>query len=514
MIALDVAATTVPALARTGLLKPVAPRAMYRVAKTLRRHGSNPATVLGIAAARWPNRTAVIDDEGAATYGELYTSTESLAATLSDDYGLGPGDAVGVLCRNGRRFLHGVFAASAIGADVVLLNTDFSAHVLAKTIAAHRISVIVCDDEYDETLRAAGATPVGDQRVTRRRPHNHPSHAGRIIVLTSGTTGTPKGVPRSPKVSPILGIAGSILERTRLRAGGRIVIAVPLFHAFGFAIVMLGATLGATLILRRRFDAEAALAQASIQRADAVAVVPIMLRRILDLPEDVRARNPVRSLRVVISGAAPLDPTLARDFMDAFGDILYNGYGSSEVGIGTFAVPADLRAAPGTVGKPVAGAPVRILDTAGRPVAANVVGRIFVGGGMTFDGYTTGGAKAIVANLMSTGDMGYLDHAGRLFIVGREDDMIISGGENVYPQAVENALARHPDVADNAVVGVPDEQYGQRLAAFVVLRGGNVDTLRTYLKANVSRFEQPRDIHVVSEIPRNPSGKILRRELI
>ena len=180
------------------------------------------------------------------------------------------------------------------------------------------------------------------------------------------------------------------------------------------------------------------------------------------------------------------------------------------------ATPADLRRAPGAVGRPFAASPVRILDDTDAPVPAGTIGRIFVGGKLRFDGYTNGAQKATVADLTSTGDMGYLDEHGCLFIVGREDDMIVSGGENVYPSAVENALARHPDVADNAVVGVPDDAFGQRLVAFVVGRADvaiDVDELRDHLETRVSRFEQPREIHVVTEIPRNPSGKILRRAL-
>ena len=193
-----------------------------------------------------------------------------------------------------------------------------------------------------------------------------------------------------------------------------------------------------------------------------------MLARILDLSEDVRARNPLPSLRVVISSGARLDPSLARRFSEAYGDIIYNGYGSSEVGIGALATPTDLREAPETVGRPVVGCAVRVLGENGEPVGPDVTGRVFVGGDLTFEGYTGGENKDVVDDMMDTGDMGYLDRAGRLFIVGRGDDMIVSGGENVYPRAVENALAEHPDVADNAVIGVPDEDYGQRLVAFVV----------------------------------------------
>jgi len=289
-----------------------------------------------------------------------------------------------------------------------------------------------------------------------------------------------------------------------------------MFHGLGFGMLTLTLGLGGTVLTGRRFDAEATLAQASEHRADALTVVPVMLARILDLSEDVRARYPVRSMRVAVSSGARLDPTLARRFSEAYGDIIYNGYGSSEVGIGALATPMDLREAPETVGRPVVGCAVRILDEHGGVVGPEDTGRVFVGGDLTFEGYTGGEATEVVDDMMDTGDVGYLDRAGRLFIVGRGDDMIVSGGENVYPRAVENALAEHPDVADNAVIGVPDEDYGQRLVAFVVPQAGadvDEESIRKFLKDRVSRFEQPRDITIVEQIPRNPAGKVVRNEL-
>jgi acyl-CoA synthetase (AMP-forming)/AMP-acid ligase II len=339
---------------------------------------------------------------------------------------------------------------------------------------------------------------------------------GRIILLTSGTTGTPKGVPRAPVLRSAVGVWVTILDRTGLRAGSRISVAMPMFHGLGLGMLMLAVALGGTILTQRQFDAEAALAQASLHRADAFTAVPVVLARILDLPERVLARNPLPDLRVVISSGDRLEPTLGQRFMDAYGEILYNGYGSTEVGIGALATPADLRDNPETVGKPVVGCPVRILGKTGRPVGPRVTGRIFVGGNLASEGYTGGGAKDIIDGMTSTGDMGYLDNAGRLYIVGREDDMIISGGENVYPRAVENALAQHPGIVDKAVVGVPDERFGQRLAAFVVLQPGSdtdVPAIRDYLKSRVSRYEQPRDINIVDSIPRTPSGKVARKEL-
>ncbi len=515
----SVVATAARALLRSGLLRPPGPAAGLRLLREARRGGTNPITLLAVAAARWPDRTAVIDDDGAVTYRELGSRAESLAHELLGR-GVEPGHAVGILCRNGRGFIEAVFAVALVGAEVVLVNTEFRTDALAAALGAHRIETMVCDNEFAQRVRAADAAVTVIDPATIEPPGRgrRPEVAapGRIVLLTSGTTGKPKGVPRTPRMGSAVGVWVTILDRTRLTTGSRIAVAVPMFHGLGLGMLMLTTALGGTVLTRRRFDAEATLAQASLHRADAFTAVPVMLTRILELPDAVRARNPVPSLRVVTSSGDRLDSSLVRRFMDTYGDVLYNGYGSTEVGIGALATPTDLREAPETVGKPVAGCPVRIFDDNDRPVGLTVTGRVFVGGELASEGYTGGGAKAVIDNMTSTGDMGYLDESGRLFIVGREDDMIVCGGENVYPRAVENALTEYPDIAETAVVGVPDERFGHRLAAFVVPRPDcdiEEAALREYLKDRVSRFEQPRDVRVVASIPRNPAGKVLRNEL-
>ncbi len=514
----DVTVTAARALVSSGLLGPPAPAAVLRLIREVYRGGTNLYTLLAIAAARWPDRTAIIDDDGALSYRELQSKVESLARELYRD-DLGARQAVGVMCRNGRDFVAAVFATGLVGADIVLVNTEFRADALLGALSSHDVTTLFCDNEFAERIRDAHDSvriiePATVQiQLGEPRPKVAPS--GRLVLLTSGTTGVPKGVPRVPRISSGVGVGVTLIERTGLRVGSRIAVAVPMFHGLGLGMLMLTIGLGGTVLTHRRFDAEATLAQASLQCADAMGVVPIMLARFLDLPSPVRARNPLPSLRAVISSGDRLDPSLGRRFMDAYGDILYNGYGSTEVGIGSLATPLELRNAPETVGRPVAGCPVRIYSRSGRPVGPRVTGRIFVGGELGAR-YTGGDAKVVIDGFTSTGDMGYFDNSGRLYVVGREDDMIVSGGENVYPRALENALAEHPDVAETAVVGVPDEQFGRRLAAFIVLRsqsGLDEQAIREYLKGKVSRFEQPRDIRIVDSIPRNPAGKVLRKEL-
>jgi fatty-acyl-CoA synthase len=202
--------------------------------------------------------------------------------------------------------------------------------------------------------------------------------------------------------------------------------------------------------------------------------------------------------------------------MDVFGDVVYNLYGSTEVAWATIATPEDLRAAPGTAGRPPLGTVVKLLDGDGHEVKPGDGGRIFVANELVFEGYTGGGSKEIVGGLMSTGDVGHFDAGGRLFVDGRDDEMIVSGGENVFPREVEDLLADHEQVEEAAVIGVDDDEFGQRLKAFVVPRNGaalSADMVKGYVKENLARYKVPREVVFLEELPRNATGKVLKREL-
>jgi acyl-CoA synthetase (AMP-forming)/AMP-acid ligase II len=341
-------------------------------------------------------------------------------------------------------------------------------------------------------------------------------------MLTSGTTGTPKGAVRTIRPWSLAPLAlGALLDLGRIdpapRAGEPIVVAPPLFHLYGLIGMMAAFGFGSPIVIRRRFDPEATLEQIERHRAGVLLAVPTMLKRIMDLPESTRADYDTSSLRMIISGAAPLPPELGCAVMDEFGDILYNGFASTEVGAGTLATPRDLRAAPGTVGRPTAGVTVKILDEEGSELPAGRTGRIFVGSPLLFEGYTGGGGKEVIDGLMSTGDVGHFDEQGRLFVDGRDDDMILSGGENVFPQEVEELLTAHEAVSDAAVFGVPDEQFGQRLAASVVCRSGtsvSEEELQSYVKERLARYKVPREIAFVEQLPRTSTGKLQRRKLV
>ncbi len=343
-----------------------------------------------------------------------------------------------------------------------------------------------------------------------------PAGRTRIVVLTSGTTGSPKGAPRSEAG---LEAAVAVLDRIPLRFGRPSHVAAPLFHTWGFAHLALSMLLAAPVVLRRHFEPEDFLRTLADHDCRSAAVVPVMLQRVLALPDEALAAHDLSALRVVASSGSALPGELATRWMDRFGDTLYNVYGSTEVGYAGIATPRDLRADPDTAGRPPYGTTVRILGDDDRPLPPGERGRIFVGNAVLFEGYTGGGGKEVVDGLMSTGDVGYLDDAGRLFVVGREDDMVVSGGENLYPSEVERCLAAHPDVVDVAVVGVPDEDFGQRLRAVVVLAPAaradaeTAETLRGWVRERLARFSVPRDVVFVEELPRNATGKVLRGEL-
>jgi acyl-CoA synthetase (AMP-forming)/AMP-acid ligase II len=289
-----------------------------------------------------------------------------------------------------------------------------------------------------------------------------------------------------------------------------------MFHAWGYGQLLFAALMACTIVTRRKFDPEATLKLIDRHRATGLVVVPVMFDRIMDLPADVLNRYSCRSLRFATASGSRMRPDVVVAFMDRFGDVIVNNYNATEAGMIASATPEDLRAAPDTAGKPVPGTEIRILDDDHNHQPMNRIGQIFVRSGTLFEGYSSGATKRLHEGFMASGDMGYLDANGRLFVVGRDDEMIVSGGENVYPIEVEKVLAGHPDVADAAVIGVDDEQYGQRLAAFVVLNAGTSATpevMKQHLRESLANYKVPRDVVVLDELPRNATGKIGRGEL-
>ncbi|HXO07181.1 MAG TPA: AMP-binding protein [Solirubrobacteraceae bacterium] len=517
--------------ARAGVLKPSRPDRTLRAALGLHHWGPTLAAGYLGAAARYPDAAAVIDELGTVTFAEIESDTNAIARGLAG-FGVREGDGVAVMCRNHRWFIEGTVACSKLGANAVYMNTSFAGPQVSDVIEREAPIALIYDQEFESVIGEAasgrlsvlawrdrpsgGAHPTLQEfAVTRARgPVMPPSEPGRTVILTSGTTGSPKGANRANPSS--MAPAAALLSAIPLHAREKTVIAAPLFHSWGFAHMALGTALASTLVLRRRFDPVDTLHAIAENEATALIVVPVMLQRILDLGPDVIRSIDTSSLKVIAASGSALPGPLAQRVMDMFGDTLYNLYGSTEVAWASIASPRDLRAAPGTAGRPPRGTVVKILDHDAEPVATGETGTIFVGSEMLFEGYTGGGDKARVGALMSTGDVGHLDSEGRLFVDGRDDEMIVSGGENVFPGEIEDLLAGVPGVAEVSVIGVSDDEFGQRLHAYAVLDAGatvSEDDLKDHVRAHLARFKVPRAITFVSELPRNATGKVLKREL-
>ncbi len=516
-------------LFRSGLLGGVRPRETVAALKALVAYGQLGAGQR-VAAIRHGPRPGLIDELGALTFDELNRRSDGLACVLADR-GVTGEDCIGIMCRNHRGFLDITFAAAKLGARTLYLNTDFAGPQLRDVCAREGVTLLVHDAEYAQlvgSLRPRHGVLLGwhdgeaEQETVEQlvragagRVPPPPVHASRVVLLTSGTTGSPKGAPRhsSSSIAPL----GAILSKVPYRAGQSTFLAAPMFHALGYTQLLLAIYLGNTVVAQRRFTPERVLDAVVEHRPTALVAVPVMLQRLVAALEQHPGRWDTSSLRIVFLSGSQLGPELVRRAQATIGHKLYNFYGSTEVAYATFATPEDLRAAPGTAGRPPFGTLVRLYDARGNRVeGVGKTGRIFVGNTFQFEGYTGGGGKEVRDGLMSTGDVGHFDAAGRLFIDGRDDEMVISGGENVFPGEVEELLVTHPEIEEASVIGVDDADFGQRLAAFVVTRTGSqlADAdVKEFVAAHLARFKVPRDIAFVTELPRNPAGKVLKREL-
>ena len=516
-------------MVRAGVIAPLRPDKYVRIAGAMARENMSVTSGFASSAQRCGNRPGLIDELGTLTFSELDKRGDAFAAALQM---LSSAKVVGIMARNHRGFVDALIGANRIGADVLLLNTSFAGPAMAEVVARENVDVIIYDEEFTATVDRALEGRTGTTRIVAwTDTDDHPltvesliiDHLGlqprrtgeksRVILLTSGTTGTPKGAKHSGGGVDAL---KAILDRTPWRTEETTVVVAPMFHAWGFSQLVFAASMACTVVTRRKFDPQATLALVDKYQATGLCVVPVMFDRIMELPDHVRNRYSGRSLRFAAASGSRMRPDVVTSFMDQFGDVIYNNYNATEAGMIATATPADLRAAPDTAGRPAEGTEIKILDADFKELPTGEVGTIYVRNSTQFDGYTSGATKDFHQDYMSSGDVGYLDAAGRLFVVGRDDEMIVSGGENVYPIEVEKTLSTHPEVAEATVLGVNDEQYGQRLVAFVVLTDGSAvteDALKQHVRDNLANYKVPRSITVLAELPRNSTGKIDRREL-
>lgn len=504
---------------RVGLLDPGTVAAAGAAALVW---GPSSAAAYAAASVRSPTRTALVDDHGELSYFQLELRGNRVAAGLKAK-GVKAGSPVGILCRNHRGFVEANIALAKLGARVVYLNPGLPASQLNEVIVREEITLVIVDRDLAERVEHPHqviAAPEDDPDwtfpgVSKWRPliqMPRPTASDDPVVLTSGTTGAPKGTRRTAGRATAAAAFG-VLDAIPFQRNDVVVIPAPLFHAWGLSQLLTTASLGGTVVLRRAFDPEQVAADVEAHGATVLAVVPVMLHRILqaDPPFDLS------TLRVVASSGSALPGELAAQWIARYGLHLYNLYGSTEVGQVSIATPADLAHDPATAGRPVRGVEVRLIDDEGDEVVGpDAIGRIVVKSGMHFDGYTDGNNKEIFDGYMAIGDQGRFDTDGRLYVLGRADDMIISGGENLFPSNIERALMKHPKVDDVAVVGVDDDDLGQRVRAVVVAKGSPKSLTTSIKKAiatELASHEKPREYIYVDALPRNAAGKVLRREL-
>jgi fatty-acyl-CoA synthase len=533
---------------KTGLGKSLSPRVAIQVARDAQRGRKGTLAIVHMHALADPRRPAlvVVSQEGCPeirlSYGELEQRIHRLTHGLRS-LGMGPGEKIGAFLHNGHEYLELNAALGVVGGTNVQIGYRLKgsevAYLLensgARALLFHGDLAPAVEDALKElpagspirreTCIAVGGAPgfrsyddllaAGDPL----EPANVPGGGyGGVMVYTSGTTGKSKGATRDLRRMG-MSVVISFVEKFPLSRDDRHLIVCPLYHSMAPAFAMFTSSVGGCNVILRHFDPEEALRTIQRERITSSLMVPTMLSRIMALPSEVRRRYDTSSLRWIMSGAAPLSTDLARRVEDEWGPILYNFYGSTETGIVTCALPGEHTARPGTIGRAVGENDIKLLDGEGNEVPLGQVGELYTKNSMMMDGYhknEEATKKASKNGYLSVGDMAYRDADGYIYLADRKTDMVISGGVNIYPWEIEQRLHEHAAVQDAAVVGVPDEEWGESLAAFIVLHAGQSATaeeLIDHVRQKLADYKRPRRVYFVESLPRNPTGKILKREL-
>jgi fatty-acyl-CoA synthase len=518
-------------LLEAGILEPRSALGAARSVPWLIGRGASLGLLSQIDAGAHPERPAVIDGRGILSWDQLDRRANRLAHALQE-LGLGPRHRVAALLRNGREQVETMIACQKLGIGVAPLNTWGKEDELAHALEQTEPGAIVYDTRHAGQLRPsvnehdrliavkhtggrAIAGSIGYEELLNDRPDAQPApftvsrSRPKIVIHTSGTTGRAKAAARGTGgMWAMVGLL-AVVPYTREDV---VLVPAPLFHSFGLLTLTISMLLGCTMVLPDRFDPEETLALIDEQRVTAASFVPVMIRRIVSLPKSKLRRHDLSSLRIVLASGSAMGEDFRREAMEVLGEVLYDLYGSTEAGWVAIATPEDMRADPRTLGAPVPGVEVAILDDEGRPLPPQEPGTICVRSDAAFEGYASGESTAERAGYLSMGDLGWMDEQGRLFVEGRADDMVVVGGENVYPAEIEEVIQSVPGVLDAVVIGVPDPEYGQVLAAFVQ---GNVDRQRVQKTAQnrLAPFKVPKIVMVVDDMPRTSTGKVRREAL-
>lgn len=511
--------------------------------KTLLKGTQNPSELYRLHAQNSPNRAAVIAGDRVLTFAELDRRIDQLAHGLHAQ-GFGPGRGLLIMMKNCIEALELTAACARIGSSAIAVSWRTKPDELVYLANDSQAFGIACDIELAPALdraapklarhlldrvfiagaelggKAPNARALSELYASTPEPYElkgkgQSDDEASVVIYTSGTTGKPKGaVRRFPRDA--VTIALRFIAETPMRCDDVHLVACPLYHTTAFGFLTMSHLIGATVVLIADFKPALFLELVERHRVTTSAMVPTMLHRILELGPDALAKYDARSLRAVFTTGAPLPTPVANAFMDQFGDIIHNVYGSTETGVVTLATPRDLRAAPGTIGRAVPGVNIRLYDDAGQIGEA---GELYVKTDLVVAGYhnnTSATEASMRDGYFSVGDVARIDDGSRYFIEGRKRDMIISGGVNVYPAEVESALEEHPALGEVAIVGVDDPDLGERVRAFVALKPGaslSKDELIAWAKERLSGAKVPRDVVFMDALPRNPTGKVLKRDL-
>ena len=524
---------TLQRLRSAGALDPRGSVALARSLPWLLGRGPSLGVVTQMNAMVLRDKTALIDRNGTVSWRELDKRSNRAARLLSNS-GVGPGDRIALLLRNGRQMAELMLGAQKYGAVCCPLNTWAKPKELKATFQGLRPVVLFYDTAHTEQVTACAPEDIpligigdpkqaasgsvlyedllAEQAETAPAPFTRDRGTPKFIIQTSGTTGTPKGASRNTAAAG-MGALANLISVVPYRRDDVVYCPAPLFHSFGLATLTFAVALGATLVLPDKFEAELSLSLIEQHRASAASFVPVMIRRMLSLDEDTKSRYDTTSLRIVLASGSVLSEDVRRGANDLFGDVLYDLYGSTEVGWVAIATPEDMGTRRGTVGRPVPGTEVTVFSPEGTRLGPGQTGELYVKSHITFEGYTSGETKGERDGYMSIGDIGYVDDDGYLFVVGRADDMVVVGGENVYPVEVEQVIEDIDGVNEVAVLGVTDDEYGQSLVAFV---SGSVDekAVVASCRKELASYKVPRRVEIMEELPRTSTGKILKRALI
>ena len=535
---------------RSGMVKSATLRAALLLARELPKGAPNPSLIYRYHAKNTPHRVALVVPatpgvDGRArdrvwSFAELDRAIDRAARALTRR-GVGRGTAVVFALKNRAEAIVLPAAVSRLGGSSVTISWRSTPSEIEYLVGHSGARVVLFDADIADAVRVAQARvpalaadawiavggaaegfPAFDALVadaaTGEVVVDADTGDAAVVIYTSGTTGRPKGAVRKFPKDALSG-AMAFIGETPLRVGQTHLCVCPLYHSTAFGFVELTYILGGSIVLLPDFKPETFLWAVRTYRVETTAVVPTMLHRLMELGADTVRSHDTSSLTAIFSGGAPLPASLATEVMDTVGEKLWNFYGATETGLVTVAGPKDLRASPGTIGHRVPGNEIRLVDEQGRDCPVGSVGELYVRSSLMVEGYAKdpdATKSSMLEGFFSVGDLARVDGRGCYHLEGRKRDMIISGGVNVYPAEVEAALDAHPDVSEAAVLGVPDKEWGERVRAFVVRRAGTTldeAALREHCKQRLAGPKVPRDFVFLDALPRNPTGKVLKREL-